>query len=56
MWYRCGHFSVIPFQMYLSSVQADGVADLLSVSRLCFVKLNLILLGIELQFGSRGER
>ncbi|XP_040545254.1 potassium channel subfamily U member 1 isoform X1 [Gallus gallus] len=27
----------------------------MEVCRLCFVKLNLILLGIELQFGSRGE-
>ncbi|KAK4808148.1 hypothetical protein QYF61_000128 [Mycteria americana] len=29
--------------------------DLLSFPRLCFVKLNLVLLGIELKFGSQGE-
>ncbi|NXE76604.1 KCNU1 protein, partial [Cochlearius cochlearius] len=29
--------------------------DLLAFYRLCFVKLNLVLLGIELKFGSQGE-
>lgn len=54
MWYRCGYFSAISFQM--SVHRTDTVTDLLSFSRLCFVKLNLVLLGVELKFGSRGER
>ncbi|XP_072213199.1 potassium channel subfamily U member 1 [Excalfactoria chinensis] len=36
---------------------SNDFADMtfIEVCRLCFVKLNLILLGIELKFGSRGE-
>ncbi|XP_031458081.1 potassium channel subfamily U member 1 isoform X1 [Phasianus colchicus] len=44
-------YKVMAFQL------SDDFAGMtfIEVCRLCFVKLNLILLGIELQFGSRGE-
>ncbi|OXB75089.1 UNVERIFIED_CONTAM: hypothetical protein H355_015450 [Colinus virginianus] len=44
-------YKVMTFQL------SDDFADMtfIEVCRLCFVKLNLVLLGIELKFGSRGE-
>lgn len=41
------------FSQYRDIVTNCG---LLSFPRLCFLKLNLVLLGIELKFGSQGER
>ncbi|OXB62752.1 hypothetical protein ASZ78_010819 [Callipepla squamata] len=44
-------YKVMTFQL------SNDFADMtfIEVCRLCFVKLNLVLLGIELKFGSRGE-
>ncbi|XP_074973587.1 potassium channel subfamily U member 1 [Phalacrocorax aristotelis] len=44
-------YKVITFQL------SNDFADMtfIEVCRLCFVKLNLVLLGIELKFGSQGE-
>nr|XP_047903273.1 potassium channel subfamily U member 1 isoform X6 [Anser cygnoides] len=44
-------YKVMTFQL------SNDFADMtfIEVCRLCFVKLNLVLLGVELKFGSRGE-
>ncbi|KAF1503568.1 Potassium channel subfamily U member 1, partial [Megadyptes antipodes antipodes] len=49
-------FLLFPSRCVFSQYRDDVTnCDLLSVLRLCFVKLNLILFGIELKFGSQGE-